>query len=49
MVIEDVDCRFENGISTLIFVDEDDITENARFFVSEALRFRDHSRLSGGQ
>ncbi|MAH48143.1 hypothetical protein CMI37_20130 [Candidatus Pacearchaeota archaeon] len=34
---------------TLIFIDEDDITKNVRFFTSEALRFRDHSRLSGGQ
>lgn len=31
---------------TLIFIDEDDLERDARFFVSEALKFQDHSRLS---
>lgn len=30
----------------LIFIDEDDILADTRFFVEEALAFRDHSRLS---
>jgi hypothetical protein len=30
---------------TLIFIDEDDLARDARFYVSEALGFRDHSRL----
>mgnify|MGYP003126810675 FL=1 len=30
---------------TLIFVDEDDILEDAMYYASEALQFKDHSRL----
>ena len=30
----------------LIFIDEDDILRNASYFVSEALAYRDHSRLA---
>ena len=30
---------------TLIFVDEDDVLEDVRWIVGEALQFRDHSRL----
>jgi hypothetical protein len=33
---------------TLIFIDEDDLAIDARFVVSEALGFRDHSRLGRG-
>ena len=29
---------------TVIYIDESDIVKNVGFFVSEALRFRDHSR-----
>ena len=30
---------------TLIFIDEDDIMDNVRYYVGEALQYRDHSRL----
>lgn len=30
---------------TLIFIDEDDILRDVRYYVGEALQFRDHSRL----
>lgn len=33
---------------TLIFIDEDDLIEDARYYVSQALEYRDHSRLSRG-
>ena len=33
---------------TLIFIDEDDILTDARYYCREALRYRDHSRLGGG-
>jgi hypothetical protein len=32
----------------LIFIDEDDLMEDARYYVSQALEYRDHSRLSKG-
>lgn len=31
----------------LIFIDEDDALENARYYVQEALQYRDHSVLGG--
>ena len=31
---------------TLIFIDADDIEDNVRYYVGEALQFRDHSRHS---
>lgn len=30
---------------TLIFLDADDVAESVRYYVGEALQFRDHSRL----
>ena len=33
---------------TLIFIDEDDILTDARYYCREALRYRDHSRMAGG-
>ena len=33
---------------TLIFIDEDDLFEDADYYVTEALRYRDHSRLGAG-
>ena len=30
---------------TLIFIDEDDILEDAMYYATEALQFKDHSRL----
>ena len=30
---------------TLIYIDDSDVIKNVRFYVAEALRFRDHSRL----
>ena len=33
---------------TLIFIDEDDLTRDAVFYVKEALAYRDHSRLAKG-
>ena len=33
---------------TLIFVDEDDLLEDPTFFITEALQYRDRSRMSGG-
>lgn len=33
---------------TLIFIDEDDIMENVRYYVGEALQYRDHSRMTRG-
>ena len=33
---------------TLIFIDEDDLMEDPRYYCREALRYRDHSRLGGG-
>lgn len=36
------------GLSiTLIFIDEEDIYSDTRFYVGEALNYRDHSRLAG--
>ena len=32
----------------LIFIDEDDLLEDPDYYVMEALRYRDHSRLGGG-
>ena len=32
----------------LIFIDEDDLLEDPDYYVLEALRYRDHSRLGGG-
>lgn len=34
--------------TTLIFIDEDDLNENPKYYVSEALRFKDHSFLGRG-
>lgn len=31
---------------TVIFIDESDVMKNVRYYVGEALAFRDHSRLS---
>ena len=33
---------------TLIFIDEDDALTNAKYYVREALEYRDHSRLGAG-
>jgi len=33
---------------TLIFIDEDHIMENPEYYLREALRYRDHSRLGAG-
>jgi hypothetical protein len=33
---------------TLIFIDEDDALKDAKFYVREALAYRDHSRLGAG-
>ena len=33
---------------TLIFIDEDDLLQDADYYVREALRYRDHSRLGTG-
>ena len=33
---------------TLIFIDDDDLTADPRYYCREALRYRDHSRLGGG-
>ena len=33
---------------TLIFIDDDDLMRDPRFYCQEALRYRDHSRLGGG-
>jgi len=33
---------------TLIFIDEDDILTDARYYCREALRYKDHSRMAGG-
>jgi hypothetical protein len=32
----------------LIFIDEDDLYNDTDYYVLEALRYRDHSRLGGG-
>ena len=32
----------------LVFIDEDDLLEDPDYYVMEALRYRDHSRLGGG-
>ena len=32
----------------LIFIDEDDLLNDTDYYVLEALRYRDHSRLGGG-
>jgi len=34
---------------TLIFIDEDDLLNDADYYVTEALRYRDHSRLGSGR
>ena len=34
--------------TTLIFIDENDLMDNARYYVEEALQFRDHSALATG-
>ena len=33
---------------TLIFIDDDDLMKDPRYYCREALRYRDHSRLGGG-
>jgi hypothetical protein len=33
---------------TLIFIDDDDLMQDPRFYCREALSYRDHSRLGGG-
>ena len=33
---------------TLIFIDEDDLYEDADYYVTESLRYKDHSRLGAG-
>lgn len=33
---------------TVIFIDEDDLNDDAAFYVREALRFVDHSRMTRG-
>ena len=33
---------------TLIFIDDDDLMRDPRFYCREALNYRDHSRLGGG-
>ena len=33
---------------TLVFIDDDDLLKDPRYYCSEALRYRDHSRLGGG-
>ena len=33
---------------TLIFIDDDDLMKDPRFYAREALRYKDHSRLGGG-
>ena len=32
---------------SLIFIDDDDLTKDPRFYIREALRYKDHSRLGG--
>ena len=32
----------------LVFIDEDDLLEDPDYYVTEALRYRDHSRLGAG-
>lgn len=32
---------------TVIYIDEEDVLRNARYYVEEALQFRDHSRMTG--
>tara|TARA_Y100000310_G_scaffold196555_1_gene196631 strand:- start:1046 stop:1447 length:402 start_codon:yes stop_codon:yes gene_type:complete len=34
---------------TLIFIDDDDLLKDPRFYCREALNYRDHSRLGGGR
>ena len=33
---------------TLVFIDDDDLLKDPRYYCSEALSYRDHSRLGGG-
>ena len=33
---------------TLVFIDDDDLMQDPRFYCREALNYRDHSRLGGG-
>ena len=33
---------------TLIFIDDDDILEDVRFYVGQALQYQDHSRIARG-
>jgi hypothetical protein len=33
---------------TLIFIDDDDLLQDPRYYCREALRYMDHSRLGGG-
>ena len=33
---------------TLVFIDDDDLMRDPRFYCREALSYRDHSRLGGG-
>ena len=33
---------------TLIFIDEEDLLEDARYYVEQALQYRDHSAVSTG-
>ena len=34
---------------TLVFIDDDDLLRNPRFYCREALNYKDHSRLGGGK
>ena len=33
---------------TLIFIDDDDLLQDPKYYCREALNYRDHSRLGGG-
>ena len=33
---------------TLIFIDDDDLLKDAKYYCREALNYRDHSRMGGG-
>ena len=33
---------------TLVFIDDDDLLSDPRYYCREALNYRDHSRLGGG-
>ena len=34
---------------TLVFIDDDDLIRDPKFYCREALNYRDHSRLGGGE